>query len=106
MFNMGGRQMDKMMKQMGIKSEKIDADEVIIRSGAKEIVIENPDVTKINMQGHETFQVMGKVTERKAGPSEDDIKMVMEQTGATEEEVRKSLEETGDIAESILNLKK
>ena len=106
MFNIGAKQMEKMMKQMGIKQENIEADEVIIKSGDKEIVISSPQVTKIKMGGNETFQIIGEVSERKKEAfSEDDVKMIMEQTGASEEKVKEILKETNDIAEAILRLK-
>jgi len=105
MLNIDAKQMEKMMKQMGIKTEKVDADEVIIRSGAKEIVIRDPEVTKVNMGGKETFQVIGKAEEREAGASDDDVKIVVDQTGCSEEEAREALEEEGDIAAAILKLK-
>ena len=103
---MGARQMEKMMKQLGIKSEPIDADEVIIKAKDKEIIISNPQITKINMKGAESFQIAGDVSERPREKfSEDDIKMIAEQTGKTEEEAKKALEETGDIAAAIMKLK-
>ncbi|MBR9682907.1 MAG: nascent polypeptide-associated complex protein [Candidatus Aenigmarchaeota archaeon] len=107
MFNMGSRQMEKMMKQMGIQNEIVDAVEVIIKGKDKEIVISNPQVTKITMQGQDTYQVVGEVSEKSAESfSEEDVKMIVEQTGASEEEAKSALEETGDIAEAILKLKK
>ena len=107
MFNMNNRQMEKMMRQMGIKAEKIEAEEVIIRAPGKEIVIESPEVTKINMGGQDTIQVIGKMTEReKEKFSKEDISTIMEQTGASEEDARKVLEEEGDIAAAIIRLKK
>lgn len=94
------------MKQMGMKSENVDAEEVIIRTKEKEILINNPQVTKIKMGDHNTFQIIGEISERtKEKFSEDDIKMVMEQTGASEEDVRKELSETGDIAKVIMKLR-
>ena len=101
------KMMEKAMKQMGIKSEEILAEEVIIKTPEKEIIIKNPQVTKINMGGQESFQIAGEISERTSEKfSQDDIKMIMEQTGATEQEAEKALEETGDIAEAIIKLKK
>ena len=101
------REVEKVMRRMGIESEEIVAQEVIIKTQEKDIVISSPHVTKVNMMGQETFQITGEVRER---PSEKfsvaDGRMIMKQTGASEEEVREALEETGDIAESILRLKK
>jgi nascent polypeptide-associated complex subunit alpha len=103
---MSSRQMEKMMKQMGIKSENIAAEEVVIKAKNKEIIISNPQVTKINMSGQDTFQVVGEVSEKAVSKiTDEDVKMVAEQTGKSEEEARKVLEETNDIAEAILKLK-
>lgn len=104
--SMGTRQMEKMMKKMGIQQETIDAEEVIIKGKEKEIIVSSPQVTKIKMQGQETFQIVGEVSERKKEAfSEEDVKMIMEQTGASEEKVKETLKETNDIAEAIMKLK-
>lgn len=101
------KQMERMMKQMGMKTEHIPAEEVIIRTPDKEIVISRPDVAKVNMMGQETFQISGTVSEREAAKfSADDVRMVMEQTGATAEQARQALADTGDIAEAILRLRR
>jgi len=100
------RQIEKAMKRMGIQQQEIQAEEVIIKTKDKDIVISNPQVAKVNMMGQDTFQVSGEISERPTGLSKEDIKMVMDQTGASEEEARKTMEETQDIAESILKLKK
>ncbi len=107
MLNMGARQMEKMMKQMGIKNQPIDAVEVIIKGKERELVISNPQVTKITMQGQDTYQVIGEAVERSVESfSEDDVKMIVEQTSASEEDAKQALEETNDIAEAIMKLKK
>ena len=99
------RQIEKAMKRMGIQSEEIEAEEVVIKTRTKEIVISNPQVTKVNMMGQDTYQVMGDVSERSRSRfSEDDLRMVIEKSGASESQARKALEETGDIAEAILRL--
>lgn len=101
------RQMKKMMQQMGIESEEIEAEEVIIRCKEKEIVFQNPAVTKILVGGKETFQIIGERTERRKEKfSDEDVKIIMEQTGCSEEKARSVLEEEGDIAKAILKLKK
>jgi|SRR3989344_9092795 len=96
------KNMEKIMKQMGIKQEEIDADEVIIKNSSRNIIIKNPKVTKINMQGHETFQVTGDVQEEM---NEEDINTVMEQTGCSREEAEKALEKYEDLTEAIISLK-
>ena len=61
---MNPRQMQQMMKKMGIKQDEIDATEVIIRTADKEYVIESPQVTKVNMMGQTSYQVVGEMHER------------------------------------------
>ena len=97
------KNMEKMMKQMGIKQEDIDADEVIIKSSSGNLVIKNPKVTKINMQGNETFQISGEVHEEM---NEEDIKTIMDQTKCSKKEAEEALiESNGDLAEAIMSLK-
>ncbi len=104
---MNPRDMQKAMKKLGIKQEEIEASEVIIRTASHDIVISNPQVTKVNMMGQETFQIVGEIHERSPELfSQDDIETVMEQTGASEAEAKKALEEEGDLAAAILKLKK
>lgn len=100
------KKMSAMMKQMGIKQEEIAAERVIIESSDKKIIIENPNVQKIVMQGQESWQITGTAREEniEEGITADDVKMVMEKTGASEKEAKAALEETGDIAEAILKL--
>lgn len=101
------RQMERMMKQMGMHMSHIDAEEVIIKTSDKEIVISNPEVSKINVMGQETFQITGEISERPREEfSEEDVEMVSEQAGVSLEEAKKMLKETKDIAEAILRLKK
>jgi nascent polypeptide-associated complex subunit alpha len=101
------RQMDKIMKQMGMQMATIDAEEVIIKTTDKDIVITDPEVSKINVMGRDTFQISGSIEERpKERFSDEDVDTVVEQTGVSEEEARKTLEEVGDLAETILKLKK
>ena len=105
------RQAAKMMKRMGIQQQDIDATEVIIRTPEKELVISNPQVSKVNMMGQETFQVIGdvreKVIETEPEINEEDIKTVMEQAKVTKEQARAAIKAAqGDLAKAILDLKK
>jgi len=107
---MNPRDVQKAMKRLGIKQEEIDAQEVIIKTSDKEIIIQNPQVSKVNMMGQETFQVTGQVQERPISSdpeiNEDDIRTVMEQTGAIEEKAREVItKNNGDLAKSIMELK-
>jgi alpha-NAC-related protein len=110
MPGMNPSQMAGMMKKMGISQEQIDATRVIFETPEGKIVIDNPDVMKIKMQGQTSFQVTGDEEfisdDEPELYSEQDLKMVMEKTEKSEEEVRKSLEKNeGDIALTIMELK-
>ena len=103
------KKMQVMMKQLGIAQEEIDAQRVIIECEDKNIVIENPSVIKIKMQGQENFQISGDVIEKEKSEEEDttqdDIKTIIEKTGCTEEAAKKALEASdGDLTEALLSL--
>jgi nascent polypeptide-associated complex subunit alpha len=102
---MDPKKMQALMKQMGIKSEDIDAVKVTISSSdGKEIIISEPQVTKITMQGQTSFQIAGKV-EVVEKASSDDIKLIMDQTGCSEEHAKAALEKSGgDIAQAIVSI--
>ncbi len=103
------RQMERAMRQMGIKTQELEGvKEVVIKLTDKEIVIPGAQVTLTEMAGQRSYQVSGREIERKPelGSSEDDIKLVMEQAGVEREAAAQALKETGgDIAEAILKLK-
>ncbi len=103
--------MERLMKQMGVKQEDVEALEVVIRCPDKEIVIKDPSVGRVEMMGQETWQITGFAEERELDPtpdiSEEDVKTVMEQAGCSLEEARQVLEETkGDLAGAILRISK
>ncbi|OIO81285.1 hypothetical protein AUJ84_01480 [Candidatus Pacearchaeota archaeon CG1_02_32_132] len=101
---MNPKKMQGLMKQMGINQEEVDVKRVIFEKEDGRIVIDNPQVMKISMQGQESWQVQGEAREKQEGFSEEDVEMIMEKTGKSEDEVKSVLEETGDIAESIVKL--
>ena len=105
MFNLNPKKMEAMMKQIGMEQENINASRVVIekKDGSK-ININNPNVTKIKIQGQESYQIVGEVDEE-LSISEEDIKTVMEKTNKSHEESKKALEGVkGDLAEAILEL--
>ena len=103
---MDPKKMQAMMRQLGMKQEEIDASRVVIEKTDKsKIIIENPSVAKITIQGNESFQISGGISEQEAGISEEDIKTVAEKTGSNFKEAKKALEDVnGDLAEAILSL--
>ncbi len=108
------RETRRMMQRMGMNMDAVpDVEEVIIKTSSKEIVVEQPEVAILEMQGQKIFQVIGgKITEKApqrqaAQPtvSEEDVQLVAGQTGKSVEEARKALEECdGDLAKAILLL--
>ncbi len=106
---MNPRELQKAMKKLGIKQEEIDAELVIIKTHEKDLVIKNPNVSKVNMMGQETIQIVGNITEidrdKKIEINEDDMVTVMGQTNCSREEAIEALEESnGNLAEAILKL--
>jgi nascent polypeptide-associated complex subunit alpha len=104
-----------MMQRMGMSMDGIeDVQEVVIRTPSKDIVIEQPEVAILNMQGQRIYQVVGgtvteKAPERKTASkpavSEEDARLVADQTGKSLEEAKKALIECeGDLAKAILLL--
>jgi len=108
MMGMNPRQMKKLMKQFGIKMEELEGvKEVVLKLEGREIVLKDPVVTVMVVQGEKTYQIIPgseEVREVVEIP-EEDIELVMEQAGVDRETALKALKETkGDIAEAILKL--
>ena len=107
---MNPRQMKQAMKKLGMEQIEIDdAIAVVIRTKSKDIIIRNPQISKINMMGTWTYQISGDeqtrdVEAKEPEISEEDIKTVVEKTGASEAHAKEILEKTGDLAETILEL--
>ena len=104
------KQMERQMKKMGMKMEELEGvREVIIRFDEKELVIDNPNVSLMNVMGQETYQIEGKAREveleYEVEIPDEDIEMVANSAGVSEEEARAALEECkGDLAEAIMKL--
>jgi len=101
-----------MMQRMGMDFKEVaGVTRVTIETMEKQIVIEEPQVVTVTLQGQTMFQVAGgtmreETPVKKPAIPEADIKLVAEQTGKTVEEARKALEDTsGDLAKAILSLK-
>ncbi len=126
MFGGGGmnpRKMQQMMKQMGIDVTELDAEEVIIRTADEELVFSDAQVTRMDAQGTETYQVVGEPETRERGASQtdaedaddsagaddaipdEDVQLVVERAGVTPDEAREALAmEDGDLAAAISRL--
>ena len=127
MFGGGGlnpRKMQQMMKQMGIDVEELDAEEVIIRTGDEELYFDGAQVTKMDAQGQETYQIVGEPNVRETGSDDAeaiesgdeesgddggipdaDVEIVAQRAGVTESTAREVLEENdGDLAAAVNQL--
>lgn len=120
---MNPRQMQMMMKRLGVATEELDGVvEVIIRTETEEHVFEKPEVAVVTAQGIRTYQVVGTpivrprsaapapagappVPAAPAGPPEEDVALVMEQAGASRAEAIAALKAAdGAPAEAIMHL--
>ena len=113
-----GRDAMRKMQKMGMKVDEVPAvSQVIIKTVGKDIVIEEPNVTLVTVQGQAMYQIAGgRVLEVASSavssaptenvPLESDVQLVAQQTGRPIEEARKALVEAGgDLAKAILTLK-
>jgi len=102
------RQMNKMMKRLGINVKEIaNVKKVIIQTDTREYVFDDAEVTLMDAQGQKTYQIVGtpRIKSKKEEIPKEDIDLVVEQTGKSVEEAKKALKETkGDIAEAIMKL--
>ncbi len=110
MSGLNMKNMAKAMKRMGIQQTELEAKQVIIKLDGKELVFNSPQVSKVNMMGQETYQIVGNPEEKNESVtpeiSEDDIKTVMEQTGKSHDESKTAIENNnGDLAAAIMELK-
>ncbi|MUW14635.1 nascent polypeptide-associated complex protein [Halorubrum sp. CBA1125] len=129
MFGGGGmnpRKMKQMMKQMGIDVEDIDAERVVIETADGDLVFDDAQVTKMDAQGQETYQIVGSPesvddaglggagaaavegeTADDAGDAipDEDVELVAERAGVPEARAREALEAAdGDLAAAIAEL--
>jgi nascent polypeptide-associated complex subunit alpha len=127
MFGGGGmnpRKMKQMMKQMGIDVSELDAEEVVIRTADEELVFSDAQVTRMDAQGQQTYQIVGDPETRARGAGgggaggeaeadesaseggaeipDSDVKIVAQRAGVGKDEAREALEaENGDLAAAI-----
>mgnify|MGYP002761624499 FL=1 len=102
----GGKDMAKMMKQMGVDMDELDADKVEVHMGDKKMVFNDPDVKKMDAQGNEMFHMMGNYTQEKkeTGPEEEDIELVMEKADVSRDEAEEALKNAEDVAEAVIEV--
>jgi nascent polypeptide-associated complex subunit alpha len=118
---MNPRKMKQMMEQMGIDVTELDVEEVVIRTGDEDLIFDDAQVTRMDAQGQQTYQVVGDPDARDPGAAavesgdadaggddgipEDDVALVAENAGVDAETAREALVETdGDLAAAIAAL--
>ena len=131
---MNPRKMKQMMKQMGIDVEELDAERVVIETAdGDDLVFDGAQVTKMDAQGQETYQIVGSPdavadagaggspsavegdsgagaiaedeAEDDAGIPDEDVALVAERAGAPQSAAREALEDAdGDLAAAIAEL--
>jgi len=111
MKRMNPREARRMMQRMGLNMGAMpDVEQVIFKTSSKEIIVENPEVAVMEMQGQKIFQVTGeKIVERTVEKAvkipEEDVQLVATQARVSPEQARAALEQTkGDLAQAILLL--
>ncbi len=129
---MNPRKMKQMMKQMGIDVEELDAERVVIETAdGDDLVFDGAQVTKMDAQGQETYQIVGSpdaVADAGAGESasavegdsgaaaieddaddagipDEDVALVAERAEVPQSRAREALEDAdGDLAAAIAEL--
>ena len=120
---MNPRKMQQMMEQMGIDMTELDAEEVVVRLSDEELVFTDAEVTRMDAQGTQTYQIAGEPESRSrddgaesaedgadASDGEDalpdaDVEIVVGRTGASETAAREALAaEDGDLAAAVSRL--
>ena len=130
---MNPRKMKQMMKQMGIDVEELDAERVVIETAdGDDLVFDGAQVTKMDAQGQETYQIVGSpnavadagtggaaaveggdaddpalddADDGDEGIPEEDVKLVAQQAGVSKEAAREALEAAnGEPARAISEL--
>jgi nascent polypeptide-associated complex subunit alpha len=115
---MNPREQKRLMQRMGMNMDSVpDVQQVIIKTSGKDIVIDEPEVAILEVQGQKMYQVIGgQVSEQASSQrhaakpvqpafSEEDVRLVADQTGKSLEKAKEALEECqGDLAKAILLL--
>lgn len=116
---MNPREQKRLMQRMGMNMDSVsDVQQVIIRTSSKDIVIDEPEVAILQVQGQKMYQVIGGQVSEQAPTqqsqttvsstpvfSEEDVQLVADQTGKSLEKAKEALQECGgDLAKAILLL--
>ncbi|SFG13048.1 Nascent polypeptide associated complex NAC [Halopelagius inordinatus] len=107
MFGGGGmnpRKMKQMMKQMGIDVTELDAEEVVIKTADEELVFSDAQVTRMDAQGQETYQIVGQPESRELGSGGDDTVAVESGAGGAAEADESASEGDAEIPDSDIEI--
>jgi nascent polypeptide-associated complex subunit alpha len=123
MFGGGGmnpRKMEQMMEQMGIDMDELDATSATITlADGTRLEFSDPEVTRMDARGQETYQVVGspeevageagsdgtESEETEDGIPDADVEIVVERTGASASKAREAIAAAdGDLAAAIDSL--
>jgi nascent polypeptide-associated complex subunit alpha len=107
---MNPREANRMMQRMGMQVEQVDGvTRVVIESASKKIIIDEPEVAIVKVQGQTVYQVGGGRSREEGPPvvsTADDAKLVASQAGVSIEEAANALRQSnGDLAQAIILLK-
>ncbi|RLF05689.1 MAG: nascent polypeptide-associated complex protein [Thermoprotei archaeon] len=110
MRRLSPRELQRLMRRMGIKVRELNCEKVVMTLPDRDLIIEEPRVSVIEVQGERIYQIVGREVEvpheEEVEFTEEDVKLVAEQAGVTLEEARRALEEVGgDLAQAIILLK-
>ena len=113
---MGSREANRMMARMGMQLKEMDdITKVVFEGSNRRIIIENPEVASVTIQGQTMSQVGGgKVKEETVSastvatqPSPEDVTLVAQQAKVPQKEAEEALQKTGgNLAQAILLLQK
>ncbi|HZY46728.1 MAG TPA: nascent polypeptide-associated complex protein [Candidatus Bathyarchaeia archaeon] len=103
------REANRMMQRMGMQVSQLDdVTKVIMETPTRRIVIDNPEVATVTVQGQTVYQVGGGTMREEGigGGTEEDERLVASQAGVSIEKAREALKQSnGDLAQAIMLLK-
>jgi len=121
-MSLSPRELRRLLKRMGLQDLEMEevrgiSKVIMYMTDGSMIEINNPNVAQIKVSGMVIYQVQSSEPDIKVSkptkqpgdyvPTEDDIKLVMEETQCSREEAIEALRRSGgDIAEAILSIQK
>src|SRR2546427_9452091 len=103
------REANRMMQRMGMQVQQLDdVTKVIMETPTKRIVIDDPEVATVTVQGQTVYQVGGGTMREEGigGGSDEDAKLVASQAGVSADEAANALRQSNDdLAQAIILLK-